>query len=392
MTNPIFTAGTTKGGTTFFTRLMSVNKEIKIASDAYLSIFRSFRTNILRNNYHPDFNERLPLDDFYYSEQKLEQMRIIQESDLSLPFPHAEREQLIAQLKARVPLGAKELLPYIDELSGKNYQELFESALQLLHRAYGIENIKWCGFNDNWVIEFFPVLARAFPTAKFIGIVRDPRAAMASSIKLREKEPELVPLMYSFAHSWRKHIAFTRKFLSMSELKDRFMVVKYEDLASNPEPTTQKLCEFMDVEYDPKMLDTNKFRAYRGDKWTNYSNFNVPEQGIYKDAVTKWKSFLDKKTIEFIEYICDPDMRVYGYKPEVYGGGFPSNNVIQFLIEDDKTAAGWRIPHESWDKEIGYELFRKLATKCEKGLLSTEIIKKYFLFEIVYNELKTIIS
>lgn len=387
MTKAIFSTGTARSGTTFFARILSVNDQIKITNDPFLPIFRSLRTEILRQTVAPDFNATMPLDDYYFSEAKISMMKAIQGGDLNLEFPEEQRVTLDAQLKARVPLGAKELEPFIGELQGNTYSELFQSGLQLLEKAHKVKNIDWCGFNDNWVIEFFPLLAKAFPDAHFIVILRDPRATIASSMQLRAKEPEMVPLMYSFAHHWRKHVAFSRMLLSHPMLKDRLSIIRYEDLVINPEGVVGELCRKLDVHFDASMLDTEKFRPFRGDKWTPWSNFKVPEKGIYTDSTTSWRKNLSSGSIEFIEFICDPEMRLVGYSPEVYKGGLPSGEVMRFLEEDDKIAIGWRGVHAGWDVEHGYELFRKQAVKIEQRLLSNEVIEKYFLFPSVYGEI-----
>jgi hypothetical protein len=391
MSSALFSTGTARGGTTFFARILSVNKEVKVTNDPFLPVFRSLRTEILRRKIDPEFNAALPLDDYYFSENKLLMMKAIQNTDLDLIFPEEQRSTLQAQLISRVPLGAKELLPFIDELKGDTYLELFQDGLRLLEKAHKASEAAWCGFNDNWIIEFFPLLAKSFPDAKFFVIIRDPRGTMASSLKLREKEPEMVPLMYSFAHHWRKHVAFARMLIKHPMMKGRLFIVRYEDLVNEPEKMVNRLCEFLNVKFDMAMLDTEKFRPFRGDKWTPWSNFKVPEKGIYTDAVMSWKKYLNKGTIEFIEFICDPEMRLFNYTPEVYGGGLPSVEVMRFLKDDDKIAVGWRGTHMNWDIEHGYELFRKQALKIGKELLTPGMIEKNFLFESVYDEISSLL-
>lgn len=352
-----------------------------------MPVFRSLRTAILRQTVAPDFEASLPLDDYYYSDKKIGMMKAIQEGDLKMAFPSAEKNVLDAQLKARVPLGAKELIPFIGELSGDTYHELFQSGLGLLEKAHNVHNIDWCGFNDNWVIEFFPLLERAFPEAYFIVIIRDPRAAMASSMQLRSKEPELVPLMYSFAHHWRKHVAFSRLLKESPRFKGKLSVIRYEDLVADPEGVVETLCQKLGVAFEPGMLDTEQFRPFRGDKWVPWSNFKVPEKGIYKDSTSAWRKHLSPGTVEFAEFICEPEMKLAGYIPEVYGGGIPTAEVMRFLIEDDKNAVGWRGVHEHWDVEHAFELYRKQALKLGRGVLDKATTEKYFLFEQVYQEL-----
>jgi hypothetical protein len=341
----------------------------------------------MRESIDPDFDANLPLDDYYFSPKKLEMMKVVQQGNLNICVPRDRWSQLQQQLAARVPLGARELVPLISSLEGETYYELFRNGLKLIERAFDAYESKWCGFNDNWIIEYFPLLAKSFQGSRFIVIVRDPRGAMASSMKLREKEPELVPLMYSFAHHWRKHAAFSRMLIRHPLMAGRLFVIRYEDLVTESERYVREVCRFLEVAYDEAMLDTERFRPFRGDKWSPWSNFKVPEKGIYSDSITQWKRYLTKGAIEFIEFICAPEMKLFGYAPEIYGGGLPSTEVMRFLLEDDKMAQGWRGVHGPWDEEHAYELFRKQALRVDKSLLSTETIEKNFLFESVYDEL-----
>ena len=101
-----------------------------------------------------------------------------------------------------------------------------------------------------------------------------------------------------------------------------------------------------------------------------------------------WKKYLDKGTVEFIEFVCDPEMRLFKYNLREYKGGWPSAEIMKFFLKDDKLAQGWRGVHESWDKELAYELFRKQALTKTGDLLDNGIIERYFLFPEVFQALK----
>ena len=388
MSRPIFSFGTSRGGTTFFARLLSVNKEIKIASDPLLPLFRAFRNEILKQKIDSNFDCKQALDDYYFSDEKIKIMKVIQAASLSLPFPQDKLKELRSQLAERMDLAAKELVGITKEISGKTFLKIFKNSLLAMEKVYKAKNIAWCGSHDNWVIEFLPVLAKSFPEAKFISIIRDPRAAIASALKNRETDPELVPLMYSFAHHWRKHAAFTWKFTHDNKLKDRIFAIRYEDLVLEPVKMVKRICKFLSVDYDSAMLIPDNFRPLTGGKWETYSNFKVPKKKIYANAIDLWKKYLAKGTIEFIEFVCDPEMRLFKYNSQEYQGGFPSAEIMKFFIKDDKLAKGWRGVHESWDREQAYELFRKQALTKTGNFLDKSVVEKYFLFPEVFQSCK----
>lgn len=387
MSRPLFSTGTARGGTTFFARILSVNSDVKVTSDPYLPLFRTLRTEIIQRYVDPEFDRNLPLDDYYFSKEKLGHLKAIQARDLNLPFRKEHLDKLITELKGRANLGARELLPFLDELAGDTYFELFSNGIALLERAHCAEHIKWCGFHDNWTVEFFPLLARGFVDARFFIIVRDPRAAIASAIKLRERDPELVPLLYSFAHCWRKHVAFSTLLKSLPDLEGRLMVFRYEDLVTEPEKTILEFCSFLGIQFSEAMLDTKLFRSMNGAKWQNWSHFEVPKQGIFTEGINRWRSYLSPEMIEYIEFVCDPEMQLFGYEPIEYSGGLPSTAVMFEMQKDYRIAKGWRCNHLDWDEEYSLELFRKQAIRLNKERLSMPVIEKYFLFERVYDEI-----
>lgn len=392
MIRPLFSVGTSRGGTTFFARMVSINQAAKMASDPFLPLFRSFRTSLLRAVLDVGFDGNEPLGDPYFTARGIATLDAIQRGDLGLAIPNGEWETLRPAIGARMALAAAEGIPFLGDLQGATYRDAFASGLDVLARAYGA-SAGWVGFNDNWVIEFLPLLARAFPDARCCILIRDPRAAMASSMKLRDNDPTKaakVPLMYSFAHHWRKHAAFAWMLQRSPELAGRLIVIRYEDLVAHPEAELARLCAFLGNAYDPIMLDTTRFRPLRSGAWQGHSNFQVPDVGIYTESVAAWRSYLSRGTVEWIEFICDPEMRLFGYAPEVYAGGMPTPAIMEFFLADDARAIGWRNAHARWDIELARELMRKHSLSLSSERISEEAIRESFLFPDLYEALKRV--
>ena len=173
-------------------------------------------------------------------------------------------------------------------------------------------------------------------------------------------------------------------------MKNRLFVLSYEQLVSAPEETVRDLCRFLEVPFEARMLDTTQYRPLHGFTWKNWSNFDVPPQGIYKDSMNGWKNHLEKKAIEFVEFICDPEMRLFNYTPEEYTGGFLTPAALKFLYESDQHCLGWRGHYEALDREIGYELFRKQCLLADDGLVSKEARARLFLFDEVWERIRSI--
>jgi hypothetical protein len=100
-------------------------------------------------------------------------------------------------------------------------------------------------------------LRKIFPEAKFICIIRDYRDNFISIRKLVEKDIAVeAPSLPLQVGRWRY---FTRLFLRCKRrFPDRYYILRYEDLVTDPEKTTRSLCEFLGIDYDPSVFDFYK--------------------------------------------------------------------------------------------------------------------------------------
>jgi hypothetical protein len=77
--------------------------------------------------------------------------------------------------------------------------------------------------------------------------VRSP-FAFASSFRRRERGAPA----WQAANAWRDVLFDALRFLGASGLPH--MIVRYEDFATAPEPVLRRVCDFLDLAYDPGML------------------------------------------------------------------------------------------------------------------------------------------
>ena len=90
-------------------------------------------------------------------------------------------------------------------------------------------------------------VASALPEAHFIHLVRDGRDAALSQVEV-DFGAETVA---EAAEQWADGIAKARR---QAKRVDHYMELRYEDLVAEPEPGLQRVCEFIDLEWDPVML------------------------------------------------------------------------------------------------------------------------------------------
>lgn len=93
------------------------------------------------------------------------------------------------------------------------------------------------------------------------------------------------------------------------------MLVKYEDLAADPESVTARIARFIDVEWSPEWLDTS-LRASDsvglGD-WKTYGKDKVDTEGV-----NRWRN-LSKHTISMMGRVCNPMLEASGYATVAVG-------------------------------------------------------------------------
>jgi len=157
-----------------------------------------------------------------------------------------------------------------------------------------------------------PYTKKIFPEAKFLYIVRDPRDVTRSILK-NLSERSLVDAA-CFCMYRDRYIA---KMLEM--FPNDVLVVRYEELVSEPERISINICDFLSVPFDKRML-----KFYEMNR--NSSRLIHLTKDIHQNTVTpfnpdligQWKktTCFTAKELQTIEAITHEYMKRYGYEPE----------------------------------------------------------------------------
>jgi hypothetical protein len=92
------------------------------------------------------------------------------------------------------------------------------------------------------------LIQRALPEARFVHLIRDGRDAALSRAKRVLTDPTPMPKV---AQRWKNRILRARE---QADRLPHYLEVHYEDLVRETEPTLRKICEFIELEFDPAML------------------------------------------------------------------------------------------------------------------------------------------
>jgi len=105
-------------------------------------------------------------------------------------------------------------------------------------------------------------LSAWYPNAKFLHIIRDPRAVFFSEIhrqdfphhRLKKPNPfrDLGIFLYVLA-DWNRNIRYHKKYLK--DFPESYLIVRYSELYKNMKETTKHICSFLGIDYDAAMND-----------------------------------------------------------------------------------------------------------------------------------------
>ncbi|HEX6654649.1 MAG TPA: sulfotransferase [Candidatus Limnocylindria bacterium] len=180
----------------------------------------------------------------------------------------------------------------------------------------------------------------SFPDARILHMIRDPRDRYASVIK-RWKQQARAGAGGATA-AWLASVALAQE--NERRYAGRYRMLRYEDLASDPEATLRAVCAFIGEEYEPRMLlmeDAQDFRDTGGN-----SSYGTRQPGrISTDSIGRFRSVLRSADIAFIQQRAGRVMRRLGYEPvatAMSGGARASFLLRDWPLASAKFAA-WQI-------------------------------------------------
>jgi hypothetical protein len=153
--------------------------------------------------------------------------------------------------------------------------------------------------------EFAYVLRNMFPDNYFIHIVRNPYATIVSLRKARSQSG--YPVMDLFASSLKNSYYYL--FKNRIAL-DRYLVICYEDLISQPEATMKQVVDFLGIGFDEGLLHPTSL----GEPWGGNSTSNRQFNGISTIPLEGWKEHINDYEISLVNNIADPIFEAFGYE------------------------------------------------------------------------------
>lgn len=180
---------------------------------------------------------------------------------LMLPFLYALRETgHTADYDARV--AARALHDFLDTLTAGEdayFEAIRILAIELYSRACSEAGKSHFLDKTPRYYKILPELARTFPGARFIILLRNPAAVLSSILQTWVKDD-----LNRFDYFRDDLLAAPRLLTNFASETPRSFVVRYESLILHPDETIRALCEQLGLPYYPGMLDYGRRARPRG--------------------------------------------------------------------------------------------------------------------------------
>ncbi len=192
-----------------------------------------------------------------------------------------------------------------------------EDLLVLMVKAYAVTLQRPLDTIRRWVEKtpanrnHVPAILARFPHAKILVTMRDPRAILAAQIALEKtRKTGRFSTYYVIAH-WRVAARIAQR-VRDGEIPG--LVVPYEQLVCEPAKMMEKVCTYLEINFDLKTVLTP---TKVGQFWSGNSAARINFSQISPEPATRWQRELTEDEIGWVEWHCRDLMPEFGYKPKL---------------------------------------------------------------------------
>jgi hypothetical protein len=143
--------------------------------------------------------------------------------------------------------------------------------------------------------------------------MRDPRAILAAQIALEKtRKTGRFSVYYVIAH-WRVTAKLAKRIWN-GEVGG--LVVPYEQLAREPSVSMKKVCDYLEIAFDP---ETVLAPTKAGRSWSGNSAARTDFSQISTEPINRWERELSEDEIGWVEWHGRDLMSEFGYEPRLKG-------------------------------------------------------------------------
>ena len=152
-----------------------------------------------------------------------------------------------------------------------------------------------------------PFLARTFPEARFIHLIRDGRDVALSYLDADFG----VESLGEAAIYWRRFVRKGRR--DGQRLGSRYREIRYEDLVADPEASLRSLCAFIEIPYHPAMLQYQE-RADGILATTSHAEHHQRIRLAPTRGLRDWRTQMEPDNVALFEALAGDTLAELGYE------------------------------------------------------------------------------
>ncbi|WP_409719642.1 sulfotransferase family protein [Pseudorhodoplanes sp.] len=174
---------------------------------------------------------------------------------------------------------------------------------------------RWSMFKETSIEIYAAEMRTWFPEARFIHLVRDPRdnfAALAAGVesyysRMGEDHNRTLASLLN-----RVCTGFRMARINRAEFgEDRYLIVRFEDLATAPEPAMRRVADFLEIDFAPSLLiPTLLGNPTGGNAFDGVAAFEVNPRNV-----ERWRERISPDDAQVIEFHLGEEMWEFGYRP-----------------------------------------------------------------------------
>jgi hypothetical protein len=181
------------------------------------------------------------------------------------------------------------------------YARLF--ALLQVHNMERLGKSRW-GDKSLGAEGYADIVMTAYPKAKMIHIIRDPRDRYASQFSHRGVGKGQLGAGVAL-WLWSVRLAERNK----RKYGERYQIIQYETLVCEPESLLHDLCDFIGETYSPDVLMLN-----RDNDDSSEPNLAGGSRAIWTTSIGRFRTDLSEREVAFLQLCSHREMVRYGYQ------------------------------------------------------------------------------
>jgi hypothetical protein len=191
-------------------------------------------------------------------------------------------------------------------------------------------------------MQHLELLDTVFPGAQYVHIIRDGRDAGLSFLGMRRRprfnwaRPRGLG---DFACQWDLEVRAAQEF-GATTARGRYLELRYENLVADPEPRLREVCDFLNLPFEPKMLEYH--REVEPERLQDHPRLSEPPAPGTRD----WREELAPEDTERFEAIAGPLLEDLGY-PRAH-----PRPALKTLVRARVHRAAFRLRVSSWKKVL----------------------------------------